>query len=1655
MANNEEKLREYLKRVTADLGRTRQRLREAEASAREPIAIVGMACRLPGGVESPEGLWELVASGGDAISGFPLDRGWDVEGMYDPDADAPGKTYVRDGGFLYDAGYFDAGFFGITPREALSMDPQQRLMLEVSWEAFERAGIDPALQRGAPTGVFVGTTATGYVAPGHQVPDGAEGFAITGNMTAVTSGRVAYTFGLEGPAVTVDTACSSSLVALHLACQALRQGECTLALAGGVTVMPTPTAFTEFSRQRGLAPDGRCKSFAAAADGTSWSEGVAVLLVERLSDARRNGHRVLAVVRGSAMNQDGASNGLSAPNDLAQERVIRAALDGARLTPRDVDVVEAHGTGTTLGDPIEAQALLRAYGQDRPDGQPLWLGSLKSNIGHAGPAAGAAGLIKMVMALRHGELPPTLHVDEPTHQVDWSAGEVRLLTERMPWPAVDRPRRAGISAFGISGTNVHVIVEEAPAEEAPEAPADRTARPLDGSAVLPWLLSARSAQALRDQAARLRAHVAGVPGPAAADVALSLATTRTAHNHRAVVLGSDHESFLDGLAALAEGAPAAHVVGGTGTTPGKTVFVFPGQGSQWVGMGRELIESSPVFAQRMQECQEALAPHVDWNLLEVVKGAPGAPSFDRVDVVQPVLFATMVSLAALWQSCGVQPAAVIGHSQGEIAAAAVSGALSLEDAAQVSALRAQALLPLTGSGGMVSLAQTADQARELIRSWGEDISIASINGPQSTVVSGTAQALDELMAACEGQEIRARRIPVDYASHSPQIERIRDEVLRAADGITPQPGTIPFYSTVTGQLVSGTELTPTYWYDNLRNTVEFEQTTRTLLAEGHRHFVEASAHPVLTVGIQETIDATGEQATTTGTLRRNEGGLGQFTASLAAVWTHGVPVAWGELLPRARVVDLPTYAFQRERYWLESAGSPAAAGGPGAGSAAGSGAGEVEARFWEAVESQDLAALTDTLRWEGDGADAWGAVLPGLSAWRRGRQRRSTLDGWRYRITWQPLSAANSPVLSGRWLLLVPASHGGGPQAAACAQALARHGAEVTEVVVDTARVDRVALAAHLDAEPDAVLSLLALDDRPHPDHPEVPGSLSATAAVVQALLDRGLEARLWCATQGAVTVSPGDAVASLGQAAVWGLGRVVALEHPQLWAGLIDLPAGVDDRSVPGLAAVLAGLDGEDQVALRPSGLFARRLTRTPLGDPVRRWEPRGTVLVTGGTGGLGRQVARWLARSGAEHLLLVSRRGPDAPGAAELEAELAESGARVTVAACDVADREAVRALLDGIPAELPLSAVVHTAAVLDDSVVDHLTPDQMARALRVKVCGALHLHELTQDQDLSAFVLFSSFGATFGLPGLGNYAPGNSALEALAEQRRARGLPATAVGWGTWAGGGMAEGGVGERGRMHGIFEMDPELATAALQEALDRDETSPVLIDLHWERFAPTFSAKRPTHFFDLVPEAVRALEEESAAAGDADGGGGAAALAQRLAGLTEVERNRELLDLVRKNAAAVMSHGAKQGGALEAIESGRAFRELGFDSLMAVELRNRIGAATGLRLAPTLVFDHPTPEAVVRHLRAEMSLDGASGEAPVLDEIARLEQALAGFEPDSDTRITITRRLEALLWNWSDAPDGGTAAPEAAGEGDFASVSNDEMFELIDRELGSS
>ncbi|GAA2313467.1 type I polyketide synthase [Streptomyces violaceusniger] len=1610
MANeNEEKLLTYLKRVSSDLKQARDRLERIEADEREPIAIVSMGCRFPGGVRSPEDLWRLVAEGRDAISEFPANRGWDVEGLYDPDPGRSGTCNTREGGFVHDADQFDPAFFGISPREALAMDPQQRLLLEVSWEAIERAGIDPLSLKGTRAGVYVGLASFQYGGDPQYAPQSVEGHLLIGNVSSVASGRISYTLGLEGPAITLDTACSSSLVTMHLAAQALRRGECSLALAGGVAVMATPGVFVEFSHQRGLAANGRCKSFAAGADGTGWGEGAGMVLLERLSDARRNRHPVLAVLRSSAMNQDGASNGLAAPNGPAQRRVIEAALAAAGLTVDDVDAVEAHGTGTALGDPIEAGALLATYGKGRTSGHPLWLGSLKSNIGHTQAAAGVGGVIKTVMALRHGTLPKTLHVEQASPAVNWSSGAVELLTEAREWPERGRPRRAGVSAFGVSGTNAHVILEQAPPageDEEDEAPAlDGTA--LGGSAI-PWVLSGRSEAALRAQAERLLAHLNERPEVSPADVGHSLATGRSAFEYRAAVVGVDRPQLLGRLEALASGGASAGVVRGedAAVPEARPVFVFPGQGSQWLGMAVELLDSSPVFAGRIAECEAALAAFVDWSVTEVLRGE--GPGLDRVDVVQPALWAVMVSLAEVWRVCGVTPAAVVGHSQGEIAAAVVADALSLEDGARVVALRSQAIARgLAGHGGMMSVSLPVEKVREQIAAWEGRISVAAVNGPGAVVVSGDPEALRELQTECESENVRAKVIPVDYASHSAQVEQIHDELLRILAPIRPRASRIVFHSTVTGEPLDTAGLDAAYWARNLRETVQLEAATRALLTRGHRLFVEVSPHPVLAAAIEATVEAAEGSAAVIGTLRREEGGPERLLLSLAQGYVHGAEVDWRGLFAGrgARRVDLPTYAFQRARYWVE----------PQTGSVAEAATGPAEAEFWTAVEKADLDTLTATL---GAAADApLSEVLPLLSSWRSRLSDQAVLDSWRYRIGWQPLDGRRTPTLPDRLLVAVPAEAWATDTEAVTA-GLAALGVEVVAVRVGPDDTDRARLAARItdslaDAGvPGGVMSLLALDETPHPEHPGVPTGFATTLDLVRALGEAGVDAPLWCVTRGAVSTSGADRLDAPAQALVWGLGGAVALEHPQRWGGLIDLPGTLDEGSLRALASALTGQDGEDQLAIRASGTFARRLRRAGAGRSAERWQPRGTVLITGGTGGIGAQIARGLVDEGAAHVVLVSRRGPRAPGAAELEAELTERGARVTVAACDVADREAVAHLLDQVTdngADHPLTAVVHAAGALDDATVDALTPERVEAVLRPKVAGARHLHELTRDVDLDldAFVLISSIAGTVGAAGQGNYAAASAYLDALAQLRRADGLPATSVAWSAWAGGGMIDGEVADQLRRRGAPPIAGTRALELLRQTVAQGDGVLVAADIDWGRFAPALSATRPLPLLADLPEAGGTGQDPAGA--EREEAGGAAALRTRLAELGPADRHTALVELVSEQAAAALGY-ADAG----AVETGRAFKELGFDSLTAVDLRNRLNAATGLRLPVTLVFDYPTADDLAVLLREELLPSGGeSVDTVALAELDRVQSTLAALELD-DIESATDDEMFALL-----------------------------------------
>ncbi len=2295
----EDKLLPHLKRVMLELRETREQLRGHEQREHEPIAIVGMSCRYPGGVSCPEELWQLVARGADAIGPFPRDRGWDLERLYDPDPDRPGTSYTREGGFLYDAGEFDAAFFQTSPREALAADPQQRLLLEAAWETFEDAGVDPLGLRGSQTGVFVGVISLGYgvnAAPSLEL----EGYLGTGNTPSVACGRLAYTFGLEGPAVSIDTACSSSLVAMHMACQALRSGECGLALAGGVTVMSSPTLFIEFSRQRGLAPDGRCKSFADTADGTGWSEGVGLLLLERLSDARAQGHRVLALIRGSAINQDGASNGLTAPNGPAQERVIGQALANAGLAPHEVDAVEAHGTGTTLGDPIEAQALLATYGQGRPPQRPLYLGSIKSNIGHASVAAGVAGVIKMVKALEHGLLPKTLHLDEPSRHVDWGAGEVSLLSEPEPWPACERPRRAGVSSFGVSGTNAHVILEEAPGAledtsgalaDAPGALGDtpgeledsfgtlgdstgaieEAAEAIPGGAraddrMLPWTLAAKSESALRAQAARLRRYVGDSPALRTADIGLSLAA-RSVFEHRAVIVAGERESLLAGLDGLVRAEPSAGVIEGVAPVlgAGPLALLFTGQGAQRVGMGRGLYRAFPVFKSALDECCAEFDRHLRHSLREVLftggesdesspqgsavehpagrssKDSPATSLIDQTLYAQAGLFTLEVALFRLIESQGLHPDFLVGHSIGELSAAHVAGVFSLQDACTLVAARGRLMGALPGGGAMVSVQATEAEVLKSLAGFGDAASLAAVNGPSSVVISGDEDAVLRLARLWQDQGRRTKHLRVSHAFHSARMAPMLEDFAAVARAIAFSPPTIPVISNVSGESLAAEEIcSPAYWVRHVREPVRFLDGMRWLGAQGVKTFLELGPGAVLSSIAEECLlagqqagEATREGDRVEGSIRGGYAGVsepdsllamallrgpqaevGAFTRSLAKLWVHGVGVDWGALFAGsgARKVTLPSYAFQRERFWLDRALGDAVSIGqvstnhpllgavvelagdrgwlftgrllveshgwlrdhavmgmvplPGAaflelglhvGTQIGlpvlselilevplivPSQGAVQLQVWvgeleesggrplsihsrvedssggdalseaqwtrhavgvlsaDDVPASERSALAERARllagspWPPQGGEAidvdglyddlaglgfeYGPVFQGLrAAWRHGddifaevslsedQQQLAQSFGLHpalldsaFHAGLISLVGSQSESRNGQGVggVRLPFSFSGvqlyTPGASSLRVCVAAAGDDAISVVVADGAGGLVASVASLvvrevsaaqlgsarGAHHDSLFrvgwSELALSTHPARERvtllgsegsplagslggagttvelfadlvalgeavdrggtiPEVvlvdltavalaesargssvdgsdPGvamsaqrRLGEALAVMQAWLsdERFSSSRLALITRGAVSVRPREAVQTLVQAPVWGLGRSAQSEHPErlvlididgddasvgaldgalaleesqlavregivlaprlarAGAGVLAVPEGVREwrlgagasGSLEDLALVAAPEPvkplgaGEVRVGVRVGGLNfrdvlialgmypgeaviggegagvvldvgpgvsglavgdrvmgllsglgpvavtdQRSLTQVPagwsfaqaasvpvvfltayyglvdlavlepgervllhagtggvgmaavqlakhlgaevfatasppkwkvlrsmglddahiassrtlefrehflehtggrgvdvildalagefvdasldllveggrflemgktdvrdsgevveahpgvayqafdlseagperiqemLGEllelfgtgvlaplPVRGWDVRhapeafrfmsqarhtgkivlslpralgphpqqGMVLITGGTGTLGALISRHLVEAhGVGHLLLVSRRGPEAEGAQALRAELESLGAEVRIAACDVSERAQLKTLLESISDRHPLSAVVHAAGVLDDVPIGSLTTQRIDDVFAPKAEAAWYLHELTQHMDLQAFVLFSSAASTLGSPGQGNYAAANAFLDALAAHRQARGLPGVSLAWGIWEQASgmtghlresdlsrMARAGLRAIPRAEGLDLFDRALAAG---EAL----LLPIPLDPAVLR-AQARIGLLPALFSDLVH-----MPPERRSTGQG------ASLARRLATTPEAEREAVLIDLVGTHVAAVLGHASP-----EAVDMQRTFKDLGFDSLAAVELRNRLNTATGLRLPATLAFDYPTSAALSRYLLGQLVHTEMLTATPAEAELDRLAHTLSAIAWEDAERAKITARLQALLADLG-AP-GSAERVGAVDGGDLEAASDDEMFDIIDREL---
>ncbi|AXE76403.1 type I polyketide synthase [Streptomyces atratus] len=1841
--------------------------RSAARSDDDPVVIVGMACRYPGDVTSPEELWRLVADGRDAIGPFPTDRGWDTRALYDPDPGRPGRTYVREGGFLSGADRFDPGFFGISPREALAMDPQHRLLLEVAWEAFEHAGLVPGTLRGSATGVYVGLMYSDYARHLTRTPEHVEGYLGLGNAGSIASGRIAYTFGLEGPAITVDTACSSSLVALHLAAQALRRGECAFALAGGATVMSGPSSFVEFSRQRALAPDGRCKAFGASADGTGWAEGAGMLLLSRLSEARRAGLPVLAVVRGSAVNQDGASNGLTAPHGPAQQRVIRQALVDAGLNAGDIDAVEAHGTGTRLGDVIEAEAFFATYGRQARQ-RPLRLGSVKSNIGHTQAAAGVAGVIKMVQAMRHGVLPRTLHADEPTPRVDWSTGRIALLTRAVEWPATDRQRRVGVSSFGISGTNAHVVLEEAPdvgeaapppavADEGtasgrvgPGAVLEGAAHP--GPAAVAFPVSARSVPGLRAQALRLHDHVVAAPDASLVDIGYSLATTRTAFEHRAVVVARDRAELLGSLRAVAEDDGRPGVRTGTSRHHGPPALLFTGQGSQRAGMGRELYESRdlhPAFASSLDECCALLDTLLPVPLRDVMFAGPGTETgtlLHTTRFAQPALFALETALFRQFEAWGVRPGLVAGHSVGEVTAAHVAGVLSLADACTLVAVRGRLMDALPPGGAMAAVAVGADEVAAHLAGTGGAVEIAAVNGPASVVVSGDEAAVREAAAYFRERGRSVTPLRVGHAFHSARMEPVLAEFADVVRRLSFTAPKLPLISAVQGRAATDEELcTPEFWVDHVRRPVRFADSVAHLGERGAAHYVELGPDGVLTGLVRDCLASSGPAPADTGeagggkrgpaplvlpTLRGTRPEADALLDTLAALHAHGVPVDWRAVFAGrgGQRVGLPMYTFQRRRYWLEPAPglppvSPKAepthpflrsdtrtADDDGV---LLSGVLSVRDQPWLAdhvvageillpatafVEMAlhagelvgaavlDELVLTAPLPLPSDGAVALQVKVAGADdagrrtvlfhsrphtpagdqPWLRnasgtlspaqppanrkaaatgtggaprphaswppeaatplhadgpgtGPYERLAADGLRYGPAFQGMHAAwrhgeelyadvalpeaaraPRPEVGGPGFVLHPAlldaalhalaldslvtngSGTAGPAADGLSLPFTFSGVRVHTTRVQRLRVrvtpgpdgqagveltddtgSPVATIRSLTLRPlprtgsataDAVNGALHRTDwvplteppapaamprwgvlgtagtrlvdalappgsgipvypgpaacdassavvvAPCPPPPDTTGGAQDQAAGLLRAADWALRlvqewlaephlsrSRLVLVTSGAITSAddgfPADGAGRgndgrSGETAsvplhtpVWGLVRSALRENPGRFA-LIDVDEHPDSWSaLPALPTA-----SEPEAAIRRGTVYVPKLvplaTAAPKPGKRRPLGPEGTVLVTGGTGSLGMLVARHLVTAhGVRHLLLAGRRGPDAPGARELVTELREAGAQVTVHACDVADRTALAALLDGVPAAHPLTGVVHTAGVLDDGVVAALTTDRLRRVLHPKADAALALHELTRGHDLAVFALFSSVAGTFGSAGQANYAAANCVLDALARHRGRLGLPGTSIVWGPWRqnDGMMARLGNADRQRMarSGFGPLGPEEGLVLFDAAVAGDE--PVVVAA---RLAP--AALRGGD-----PAANRLRTPAADAGGDRLGRAPAAA--------PPGEQGGVLLTKVRILAARVLGHGEEAGE----IDEDTLLADLGLDSLAAVDLRNELAAWTGLALPSTLLFDFPTPRALAAELTRQYATEappvGAASDGPVRPEAA--------------------------------------------------------------------
>ncbi|NIO82504.1 MAG: SDR family NAD(P)-dependent oxidoreductase [Candidatus Aminicenantes bacterium] len=1579
---------------------------EIKHSKTEPIAIIGMSCRFPGNCDNPEAFWSLLRDGVDAITEVPADR-WDADALFDPNPDTPGKMNTKWGAFLEDVDGFDASFFGISPREAINMDPQQRILLEVTWEALENAGQIKDKRGDSQTGIFIGLATNDYLRLQATLNDlnCIDAYTGTGTAACITSGRLSYILGLQGPNMTLDTACSSSLVAVHLACQSLHNRECDLALAGGVNLILLPEVAAYYSRIHVMASDGRCKTFDAAADGFVRGEGCGVVVLKRLSDAEADGDNILALIRGSAINHDGHTSGLTVPNGLAQEAVIGKALANAGVNPLQVNYVEAHGTGTSLGDPIEVQALAAVLGKERSNDHSLLIGSVKTNIGHLEAAAGAAGLMKVVLAMNHNEIPPHLHFKTPNPHIKWEEIPIEVPTERTPWPATGEPRIAGVSSFGFSGTNAHVVLEEAP-----RVPEDQQQEELpgDGAYLLP--ISAHNPEALQWVVKNyLEFLTANGSNPAILlhDLCCTASLRRNHHLYRLALVGNTREELITQLKVFLQGESASGLYSGKKPQDHrqKLVFVFPGQGNQWPGMGLKLMDREPVFRETLQQCDQLLGHYTDWSLLDVLKANDKKSRLQDTEVAQPTIFALQAALASLWKSWGIVPDAVVGHSVGELAAAYTAGVLSLEEAIQVVYYRGKLMQKMAGLGKMVAVGLSREEAEQILVEYNDRLGIAAFNSPISTVLSGEPADVEEVNNRLQKKEIFSRILKVNYAFHSPQMDLARDELVQALPGLDPQPASLPIFSTVTGKSSEDLTFDALYWGRNMREPVLFSAAVQQLLEKGYEIFLELSPHPTLITSVREGLDFLSKEGTVLPSLHREKDDRAVLLGSLGALYTRGNSPDWRKLYPSGgRFVQLPAYPWQHERYWLET---------------------------------RDVNMRSNRERTQDNRMEPQQTIdtLPG------------NVDDWFYKLHWQPAALSKNQQAPGpllqpageTWLIFTDSSGIG--------KALTRHLVKQGEPCIlvspgDTYKrtykgKDREYFRIHPGRQEDfqqllkntigpglpgcrGIVHLWGVDIDPAGETTAASLEMAQTLGcssilyLVRELAAAGLQTfpRLWLVTRGVQPVEESHGPLAVAGSPIWGFGSVMAVEHPEFWGGLVDLDPGESrEKCSLHLLECIKNPGSEDQLAFRQGECYAARLLRSreaALQSHSIRWRPDGSYLVTGGLGDLGLQVARWMVEQGARRLILLGRtRVPRRSQWGKIDKksrlahqvacirELEAMGASVHLASVDVAEEKQLASFLKKFHNENwpPIRGVIHAAGLVQVKTLVTISVEDLTTVLRPKVLGGWLLHRLLKDAPLDFFVLFSSAASLLNPPMLSSYAAANTFLDILAHHRRASGLPALGINWGAWSEVGMMARQlqtVGRNAMPHGMGSFTPKQGVEVLGRLLCQDSVQVGVMPFDWQQFFRSYPAasRLPllTHMVRETPLSREDREEKGRLTPDA-----------LLKANTE-DRKTLLESYLRDQLARILQLPADR------VDVHQSILELGIDSLTSIELQNQLKADLGLSI-PVAAFlqGHSLARLAAQVLD---QLPGA-GPAPVPKTPAAPEtakQLLANIDKLSDEEV---------------------------------------------------